>query len=122
MRKYRLYHFSYVIIPRTDIPILNNKIILLKAREPAVIIHIRQSPGKEDSILSFANFLGLLLKLCFFKTLQIYYIRKAKSSLSAVFSNCFQTLHTHLLLFSFFIRIFATDNYKNHPFMCCASA
>ena len=48
MRKYRLYRFSYVIIPRTDIPILNNKIILLKTRKPAVIIHIRQSPEKKD--------------------------------------------------------------------------
>lgn len=48
MRKYRLYRFSYVIIPRTDIPILNNKIILLKIRKPAVIIHIRQSPEKKD--------------------------------------------------------------------------
>lgn len=68
MRKYRLYRFSHVIIPGMDIPpILSNKIILLKKREPAVIIHIRQSPGKEDSILSFANFLGLLLKLCFFQ-------------------------------------------------------
>ena len=29
-------------------PLLSNKIILLKKREPAAIIHIRQSPGKKN--------------------------------------------------------------------------
>lgn len=65
MRKYRLYRFSYVIIPRTDIPILNNKIILLKTRKPAVIIHIRQSPEKKDQILSFAKFFRFTIKVMF---------------------------------------------------------
>ena len=65
MRKYRLYRFSYVIIPRTDIPILNNKIILPKTRKPAVIIHIRQSPEKKDQILSFAKFFRFTIKVMF---------------------------------------------------------
>ena len=47
MRKYRLYRFSYVIIPRTDIPILNNKIILLKNKKTGSNNTYPPKSGKE---------------------------------------------------------------------------
>ena len=65
MRKYRHYRFSYVIIPRMDIP--NSQLLnyITKTREPAAIIHIRQSQGKKDQILSFAKFFRFTIKVMF---------------------------------------------------------
>ncbi|WP_289125364.1 hypothetical protein, partial [uncultured Bacteroides sp.] len=40
--------FRMLLFQERISPILNNKIILLKTRKPAVIIHIRQSPEKKD--------------------------------------------------------------------------
>ena len=68
MRKYRLYRFSHVIIPGMDIPqFLSNKIILLKKREPAVIIHIRQSPGKGRFDFIICQFFRFTIKVVFFQ-------------------------------------------------------
>ena len=96
MRKYRLYRFSYVIIPRTDIPIPNNKIILLKTRKPAVIIHIRQSPKRKIRFCHLLSFLGLLLKLCSLQSPTNILHQEGEIKSFNRFSNCFQTLHANL--------------------------